>query len=155
MKDDGFVTIVLLIDGYQEAGKNYVDYYGLTMPVLNDETMAASQALGAGYDIPYYILVGRDMTILSTGGSPAPANILHDAIDESRPDVDRPLQPDEMGPEELDDEDLGLPAGTSPFSAEAEQTWEEGNACAIGSRGASPAAALLLLPLLALILRCR
>jgi len=149
------VTIVLLVDGTQVPVNSYVDYYGLTMPVLNDGTMEVSQALGAGYDIPYYVLVGRDMTIRSTGGSPAPATILHEAIDESRPDVDRPLQPDEMGPEELDDEDLGLPAGTSPFSAEAERTWEEGNACAIGSRGASPAAALLLLPLIALILRRR
>lgn len=146
---------MLLVDGYQGAVNGYVDYYGLTMPVLNDETMSVSQSLGAGYDIPCYILVGRDMTIRSTGGSPAPVSVLQEALDEARPDVDRPLQPDEIVPEELDDEDLGLPEGTSPFSAGAEQTWEEGNACAIGSRDASPAATLLLLPLLALILRRR
>lgn len=149
------MTIVLLVDGYQGAVNSYVDYYGLTMPVLNDETMTASQNLGVGYDIPYYVLVGRDMTIRSTGGSPAPANILQEALDEPWPEVDRPLQPDEMEPDDTVSEDLGLPEGTSPFSVDAEQVWEAGNACAIGRGTASPAAALLLLPLLAMILRRR
>lgn len=146
---------MLLVDGYQGAVNGYVDYYGLTMPVLNDETMAASQALGVGYDIPYYVLVGRDMTIRSTGGSPAPANILQEALDEAWPDVDRPLQPDEIAPEDLDGDEGSLPEGTSPFSASASPTWEQGNACHLGPGTASPAAAALLLPLLALVLRRR
>lgn len=155
-KDDGFVTIILLVDasmgGSPDPVEGYASYYGLTMPVLNDPDTTASSSIGMGWDIPYYTLVGRDMTHLYGGGSPAQDSAIEEALAEDWPEVAWPENPvPEEGNGLGDGLDTGSPAGgTTPFSMTAGPGNGEVLVCSVGERSASPWALLALAALFGL-----
>jgi len=93
-RDQGFVTIVLMLDatlgGSPEPVVPFVDYYGLSMPVLNDADSLASLTIGLMAGIPHYALLGRDLTFRFVGGSTPPEDVLSAALDEPPPQFDWP-----------------------------------------------------------------
>lgn len=153
-KDDGYITMAVLIDGYQGAVNGYVDYYGLTFPVLNDQNYEASIAIGAGgATVPYYALIGRDMTIRYQGGSPPTQSILQEALDEPWPeDAVWPQQPTPEQIEEQESENQ-LTAGENPFLMDPSEMYETANTCAFGRRGGAGGIVALSAFLLALLRR--
>ena len=145
-KDDGYLTIALLIDGYQGAVNSYVDYYQLTFPVLNDETFAASIGMGAGGAVvPFYVLLDRDMTVRYSGGSPPPATALDEAMAEPWPED--ALWPQQLTPEQSDADPLGDAgySGSSPFLIDAGSVYGEGSTCTTAGNGRPSWAAIALL----------
>ncbi len=151
LKDDGFVTIAVLIDGYQGAVNGYVDYYGLTFPALNDEKYEASVAIGAGgATVPYYVLVGRDMTVRYSGGSPAPASAVSEALAEPWPEDG--VWPQQPVPDENEAEmgDLSYTNG-NPFFVSPGSLYESPTTCSSAPSTRTPAAALALLALVPLL----
>ena len=152
-KDDGFMVIILLLDGYQESVNETVNYYGLTFPVLNDQTYEATIGMGnTNVEVPYHVLLNRDMSILTISGSVPGSSTIEGALEAEWPEVDRPVMTSGEDPAETD---LGgdIPSG-NPFSAESVVTWDGGAACSASpSGGAGLALLLLLIP--ALILRRR
>ncbi len=135
-KDDGYVTMALLIDGYQGAVNGYVDYYGITFPVLNDQSYEASLAIGAGgATVPFYVLVGRDMTVRYQGGSPPTQSVLQEALDEPWPeDATWPQQPTPEQIEEQESQNQSY-SGDNPFLMDPAQVYETANTCAVARSG--------------------
>ncbi len=149
-KDQGFVTIILMVDasvgGSPDPVEGYASYYGLTMPVLNDPETTASKTMGMGWDIPYYALVGRDMTHIYGGGSPAQDSAIEEALAEEWPEVNRPENPVQEEDSDLDlDLDTDTPAGSTPFSMASGPGQGEVVICSVGDRGAAAPWALLAL----------
>ncbi len=150
-KDDGYLTMALLIDGYQGAVNGYVDYYGLTFPVLNDASYETSVAMGAGgATVPFYVLLGRDMTVLYSGGSPPTQSILQEALDEPWPeDATWPQQPT---PEQIEEQADGQSFnGDNPFLADPAEMYETANTCSTSPHGQGHGAAALVLAGLLLV----
>jgi len=131
-----------------------VDVEGVTQPVLDDNdpygegAYRGQAAIGNNsLSMPYHVLVGRDMTILHAGGSPAQEHVLLEALEEEWPDVLWPENPPEIAIEEP-----GIEMGdASPFAADPVTDWEASSACSAGGNSsANWAALLLLLPALAI-----
>lgn len=153
-EDQGFVTIILMVDaavgGSPEPVEGYATNYGLTMPVLNDPDTTASSSIGMAWDIPYYALVGRDMTHLYGGGSPASDSAIAEALAEDWPEVDWPENPVQEEGSDLDVDGESPAAGSTPFSMTAGPGSGEVLVCSVGERRASPWALLALAALFAL-----
>jgi len=137
--------------GLPEPVEEYATNYGLTMPVLNDPDTTAATTIGMGWDIPYYTLVGRDMTHIYGGGSPASDSAIEEALAEDWPEVAWPTNPvQEEGSELGDDDESTIPAGSTPFSMTAGPGNGEVMVCSVGERSTSPWALLALVALLGL-----
>lgn len=115
-KDDGFVVIQLLLDGYQMGdrspdGDRWRDDFGLTLPVIEDgDAHAAQHYVPAGsFAIPNFTVIDREHKIRSwyqAGGSP-PWGLIDSLLAEDPPEVDYPM------PDNADElyEALGLEPG--------------------------------------------
>ncbi len=118
--------------------------------MLNDETLDASYGIGANGMLPWYTLIGRDMTIRYSGGSPPTTGTLDEALLEEWPDVDRPENPEgeaAEAPADDDDDEGAEPRMDNPFAMDPAVEWEAANACNVGGSSTAPWAALLLIPL--------
>ena len=150
-KDEGFITIILMVDasvgGSADPVEGYASYYGMTMPVLNDPDTTASASIGMGWDIPYYALLGRDLTHIYGGGSPAQDSAIEEALAEEWPEVNWPTNPVQEEVADLDvDLDSEVPStGSTPFSMAGGPGHGEVVICSVGDRGATAPWALLAL----------
>jgi len=139
--------------GSPEPVQGYVDDYGLSFPVLNDRDVIGSTAIGVQSQIPFYVLLNRDMTIAYSGGSPPMPSKFEEALEEEWPEVEYPQNPEQIDIEGDDDDDGGGESVTpvdNPFAVDPITTWEASNACSVGGTTTPPYALLALLPLLAL-----
>jgi len=77
-------------------GPGTVDYWsdnlGHTFPLLDDEDLQMSAAVGYGGAIPYHVLLGRDLRIRAQGAQISSESI-DQALDEEWTEVDRPQAP--------------------------------------------------------------
>jgi len=112
-KDDGFVVIQLMLDGYgmgdgNPDGDRWRNEFGLSLPVIEDGDAHAAQYYvpPGSFAIPNFTVIDRQHRIRSwyqAGGSP-PWSLIDSLLDEDTPEVDYPM------PENADQlyEDLGL-----------------------------------------------
>jgi hypothetical protein len=86
---------MLLVTGPPEDPvETFVEIFDLTLPVLNDLTWElAAASVGQSGQTPYYLLLGRDMTVLHRGAGPPSPELLDDALDQPWPVVDLPTSP--------------------------------------------------------------
>ncbi len=91
LSEQGFITLVLITLGVpDDPAGTFADVFELSMPVLDDTSIEASGMLDSGGITPYYILLGRDMTVVDRDDGPLDMDSLNDALDAPWPDVDRP-----------------------------------------------------------------
>ncbi len=78
--------------GYPDPFPQYVDTYGLTFPVLRDDQGTGTFTLGTPTEVPYYALLGRNMTIRYAGYDPPSPSHIDSLLEEDWPDVEYPVQ---------------------------------------------------------------
>jgi hypothetical protein len=91
LDEQGFITLILLTIGVaDDPAGTFASTFQLSMPVLDDHEWQGSGMLDTQNITPYYILLGRDMTVRDRGEGPLPIESLDAALADPWPDVDRP-----------------------------------------------------------------